>query len=105
MTRLLAAFPLLKAMRRLGGALLLSLAVTAAAQDYPSRAVRIIVPYPAGGSVDNIARAVAHADLRDKLNGMGLDPVASTPDDFSRFWVAESSKWGKVVKDAKITAG
>ena len=54
---------------------------------------------------EHIARAVAHADLRDKLNGMGLDPVASTPDDFSRFWAAESSKWGKVVKDAKITAG
>jgi tripartite-type tricarboxylate transporter receptor subunit TctC len=59
MTRLLAAFPLLKAMRRLGGALLLSLAVTAAAQDYPSKVVRIIVPTSTSGSVDIYARLVA----------------------------------------------
>ena len=37
----------------------LALSATAAlAQSFPNRAVRIIVPYPAGGSVDNISRAV-----------------------------------------------
>jgi tripartite-type tricarboxylate transporter receptor subunit TctC len=37
----------------------LALGATAAlAQSFPNRAVRIIVPYPAGGSVDNISRAV-----------------------------------------------
>ncbi len=34
-------------------------AAAAQAQSFPNRAVRIIVPYPAGGSVDNISRAVA----------------------------------------------
>ncbi len=34
-------------------------ASAAQAQSFPNRAVRIIVPYPAGGSVDNISRAVA----------------------------------------------
>jgi tripartite-type tricarboxylate transporter receptor subunit TctC len=34
-------------------------AATASAQSFPNRAVRIIVPYPAGGSVDNISRAVS----------------------------------------------
>lgn len=34
-------------------------ATAALAQSFPNRAVRIVVPYPAGGSVDNISRAVS----------------------------------------------
>ena len=34
-------------------------ATDALAQSFPNRAVRIVVPYPAGGSVDNITRAVS----------------------------------------------
>ena len=34
-------------------------AIAAQAQSFPTKAVRIIVPYPAGGSVDNISRAVS----------------------------------------------
>jgi tripartite-type tricarboxylate transporter receptor subunit TctC len=41
------------------GAALLGLAVPAAAQPYPHRTVSVIVPYPAGGSVDVVARLVA----------------------------------------------
>jgi tripartite-type tricarboxylate transporter receptor subunit TctC len=33
-------------------------AAPAAAQKYPSRTVSVIVPYPAGGSVDGVARIV-----------------------------------------------
>src|SRR3954463_3090247 len=39
-------------------ALALGLASPAAAQDYPSRAITLIVPYPAGGGVDAMARIV-----------------------------------------------
>jgi tripartite-type tricarboxylate transporter receptor subunit TctC len=35
------------------------LAAPAAAQDYPTRSVSVVVPYPAGGSVDGVARIVA----------------------------------------------
>jgi tripartite-type tricarboxylate transporter receptor subunit TctC len=38
---------------------LASLAAPAAAQTYPTRTVSIVVPYPAGGSVDGVARIVA----------------------------------------------
>src|ERR1700704_6245542 len=40
------------------GALGLGFAGPAAAQDYPSRAITLIVPYPAGGGVDAMARIV-----------------------------------------------
>ena len=44
----------------LGLALTLSaiVAAPAAAQKYPARTVSVIVPYPAGGSVDGVARIV-----------------------------------------------
>jgi tripartite-type tricarboxylate transporter receptor subunit TctC len=40
-------------------ALLVALGSVAAAQDYPSRTVTIIVPYPAGGPTDQLARVLA----------------------------------------------
>jgi tripartite-type tricarboxylate transporter receptor subunit TctC len=40
-------------------ALVSALAAPAAAQTYPSRTVSVVVPYPAGGSVDGVARIVA----------------------------------------------
>lgn len=40
---------------------LASLLATAAAQQYPSRNVTIIVPYPAGGPTDETARMVAQS--------------------------------------------
>jgi tripartite-type tricarboxylate transporter receptor subunit TctC len=39
----------------------LAWAVSAFAQDYPNRAIRIIVPTPAGGPVDVMARVLANA--------------------------------------------
>lgn len=41
------------------GAALLAPFAPAAAQDYPSRPITIVVPYPPGGSVDGVARAFA----------------------------------------------
>jgi tripartite-type tricarboxylate transporter receptor subunit TctC len=61
MTRRFAAF--LAAM--LGA---LAAAGPALAQDYPSRTVTIIVPYPAGGPTDETARVVAQS-ISNKLKG------------------------------------
>ena len=44
-------------------ALLIPLAAPASAQNYPSRTVTVVVPFPAGGSVDGVARI-----LVQKLN-------------------------------------
>ena len=49
-------------MRRFGFALALVLitATSALAQSYPNRPVRIVVPFPAGGGVDTMARIIGN---------------------------------------------
>ena len=47
---------------------LMMLAGGAAAQNYPSRAVKIVVPFPAGGSNDIVARVIAQK-LSERNNG------------------------------------
>lgn len=48
-------------------AMMLGLAPLAAQEAYPSRVVRLVVPYPAGGSLDAVSRFVAQ-ELTTRLN-------------------------------------
>src|SRR6218665_845104 len=60
----------MKSIRRWLAALLVSMlwaaAAAAAAQPFPNRPVRLIVPYPAGGSTDILAR-IAAKELGERL--------------------------------------
>ena len=59
------------ALRLLGAALVVSAAsLSVQAQEWPSRPVRIVVPYPAGGAVDIVTRALA-----DRLSAQWRQPV------------------------------
>jgi tripartite-type tricarboxylate transporter receptor subunit TctC len=54
----------------LGGALLASLIVSPAHAEFPERAVKLVVPFDAGGTVDAVARALA-----SRLNAAWSVPV------------------------------
>ena len=51
-----------------------------------------------------IAKALDAPDVKTKLAGLGAEPVANTPSEFSAMIKVESAKWGKIVKDANIKA-
>jgi tripartite-type tricarboxylate transporter receptor subunit TctC len=60
----------MKALEILCILLLAALPFAAKAQDFPSHVVRIVVPYPAGGGVDGLARPLA-----DRLSKLWQQPV------------------------------
>ena len=45
-----------------------------------------------------IVAALALPAIREKLTGIGLDPMTTTPDQFAAFIRSEVDRWGKVVK-------
>jgi tripartite-type tricarboxylate transporter receptor subunit TctC len=51
-----------------------------------------------------IAKTVAQPDAKERLLAMGLDPVGSSPDDFTAYLKVETAKWGKLVREAGIRA-
>ncbi|MDI3307466.1 MAG: tripartite tricarboxylate transporter substrate-binding protein [Acetobacteraceae bacterium] len=49
-----------------------------------------------------LARALADAEVRSKIEEQGADVVASSPEECGRFLASEISKWGKVIRDNNI---
>jgi tripartite-type tricarboxylate transporter receptor subunit TctC len=41
--------------------------------------------------------------IRDQMISTGANPGGESPDEFAAFIRAELAKWGKVIKDARIT--
>jgi tripartite-type tricarboxylate transporter receptor subunit TctC len=84
---------MLRTLRALGALLLVAMAAVAVAQDYPTRSIRLVVPQPAGGPTDIVARIVA-TRLSERLGqqvvvdnrpgagaNIGTDIVAKAPKD------------------------
>ena len=51
-----------------------------------------------------IARVMRSPDMKDRLAGEGAEPTSSTPAEFAAFIKTEIAKWGKVVREAGISA-
>jgi tripartite-type tricarboxylate transporter receptor subunit TctC len=49
-----------------------------------------------------IVRALNTAELRERLQGLGADPVGNTPEQYTAFMQNEILKWGTVIKAAGI---
>jgi tripartite-type tricarboxylate transporter receptor subunit TctC len=50
----------------------------------------------------DVARGLAQPDVRERLAGLGADPVGSTPEEFTAWIRSELEKWTRVVKGAGL---
>jgi tripartite-type tricarboxylate transporter receptor subunit TctC len=50
----------------------------------------------------DVARVLAMPDIRTRLAAIGLEPVGTTPAEFSAIVRKDYEKWGKVIRDANI---
>jgi tripartite-type tricarboxylate transporter receptor subunit TctC len=49
------------------------------------------------------AKALREPDVREKLAGLGAEPIANTPAEFAAMIKTETAKWSAIVRSAKIT--
>jgi len=66
---------------------------------------------PAGTPADRVeriqstlARAFARPDVREKIAGLGAEPVANTPAAFGRMLETEAARWRTLAREANIRA-
>ena len=52
---------------------------------------------------DEIAAIVKMDEVRARLDAMGTIPVGGSPAEFDRFIADETAKWGKVIREAKVS--
>jgi tripartite-type tricarboxylate transporter receptor subunit TctC len=52
-----------------------------------------------------VATLLKDPQIREKMSGLGMNPVSSSPEAFAKFIEDQRGKWAKVVKDYGIKAG
>ena len=69
------------------------------------------VQVPAGTSREivsklnaEIVRVIQEPETKNRLAGLGADPVTNSPEQFAAFIKSELAKWAKIVKDSGATA-
>ena len=51
-----------------------------------------------------VAKGVNDPQVREKLSGLGIEPVGNSPEEFAKFFAADSARWALVAKTANIKA-
>jgi len=52
----------------------------------------------------DLVKVLALPDVKEKFAGLGVEPVSSTPEQFAAFIQTEAGRYGKLIKEANITA-
>lgn len=52
----------------------------------------------------DVAKVLRSTDVRDRLLALGAEPIGDSPEQFGAFMKAESLKWARVIREAKIRA-
>jgi tripartite-type tricarboxylate transporter receptor subunit TctC len=74
-----------------------------AATGWFSVVVAAHTPRPIVDKLNGVMMAyLKRPDVQDRLNGLAITPLTSTPDELEKFIPTEIVKWAKVVKDAGI---
>ena len=53
---------------------------------------------------ETVVRVLNMPDVRERLLGIGMEPVGNTPEQFGEYLKAEVAKWIKVVKVSGVEA-
>ena len=49
------------------------------------------------------AKALEAPDIKSRFEGLGMVPVGSNPADFAKAIREETERWGKIVRERKLT--
>jgi len=88
-------------------AVLLLASWAAAAQEFPNKPVRIVVPWPPSGNVDITARTLAPTfgealGQQVIVESMGVEVMDMPMPDFAAFVRADYEKWRRVAREGNI---
>jgi tripartite-type tricarboxylate transporter receptor subunit TctC len=64
----------------------------------PAGTPKVVIDRVHGDTV----KALAGADLRKRLDDIGMAPVGNTPDEFAKAIREETQRWAKVVKERRL---
>ncbi len=53
---------------------------------------------------EEVAKGVHDPQVRERLAGLGIEPVGSSPEEFAKFFAEDSARWVMVAKAANIKA-